>query len=184
MTIDEFKKSWSNIDVGTPATEETIARFEKRMRDREVSTMRDSLSRASLRLGLVAFVSPLLMVPFWSISPALVIVTWAFFWIMSMINFRFTYIFSHLDYCKLSAKEALSQTIKIEQMRNRSKVFGISLLIPLLCFMAYTFNKMGEPYIMVGCICGVVIGLAIGIAINYHFMTTFRAMKAELDDIE
>lgn len=185
MTIDEFKKSWNNIDVGTPGTtDETIARFEKRLRDREVTTMRDSLSRASLRLGFVAFVAPLLMVPFYSLSPALVFVTWAFFWLMSAINLRFTYIFTHLDYCRLSAKEALSQTIKIERMRNRSKILGITLLIPLLCFMAYTFNKMGEPYIMVGCISGVIIGVAIGIAVNYHFITTFRAMKAELDDVE
>lgn len=181
MTLDELKQNWERIEVKADSLDESIRDIERKVNANKVSTIRDRVRRSTLRLGFLALVSPVVFVPLWTMSHTLLIAATVFFFIMASLDFILASRLADIDYCTMTTAQALQATIDAERLRQKFKVAGIIMAVPLLLLMGYTFYQTGEPIIMYGCLTGAVTGGIIGLMLNAHFNRLFKAMKKELD---
>lgn len=184
MTIDELKRSWDSLDMHGASDRETLAGIERRIRNRETSTLRDKISSGAMKMGVVALLAPFMLIPFWVTSKTLVILGFIFFYIVSGMQFYFSSRMKKIDYCHLTVTEAFRMTIDAERLRSRIRLVGMSLGFPYIIYLGWVFYSIGETYMLAGCVAGTIVGGAVGLLINHRFVTWFRRMKDELDDVD
>ncbi|MCM1255847.1 MAG: hypothetical protein NC221_06990 [Duncaniella sp.] len=183
MDIYELKRNWNNLcSEGLPTPD--VKEMENRVVSHRVTTLLQRMYKIHLRLGIVAAIGNFTMVPFAKEHPLMVACAFAFFILMAILHLSLAFRVKKLDYSTMTVKEALESVYKLESRRNRNRVIGISLALPLCCFMAYTFAHTYDPSILWGCLVGAVLGAIIGFIINHKASMMLREMKSQLLSID
>lgn len=183
MDIYELKRNWNNLcSEGIPAPE--VKEMESRVVSHRVTTLLQRMYRIHLRLGIVAVIGNFTMVPFAKEHPLMVVFAFSFFILMAILHLSLAFWVKKLDYSTMTVKEALESVYKLESRRNRNRVIGISLAVPLCCFMAYTFAHTYDPSILWGCFAGAILGALIGLVINHKASMMLHEMKDQLMTID
>lgn len=182
MNIDELKQNWNSISLPPDAPMPEVRELENRVVSRNVSTLRDRIYRIHLRLGFLACLGNFTMIPFAKENPWMVAYAFLFFILMAVLHFSLALWVHKLDYSRMTVKEALESVYKLENRRNQNRIIGITMAIPLVICMIYTFAYGYDPAFLWGCVAGACIGAAIGLVINHKTVAMLREMKQELSN--
>lgn len=182
MNIDELKKNWNTIGFTPAVPTPEVRELENRVASQRVSTLRDRIYRLYLRLGFVGCFAVLTLIPFAKENPWMVVYGAAFFIIMAVMHFSLACWVHNLDYSRMTVKEALESVYKLEMRRSQHRIIGITLAVPLVCYMIYTFAYGYDPAFLWGCVAGACLGAGIGLVINHRAVTMLKEMKREISN--
>ena len=180
MNIDELKQNWNSIGIPPEAPMPEVRELENKVASCRISTLRDRIYRLHLRLGIVGCLAILTLIPFAKDNPWMVVYGSLFFILMSVLHFSLAFWVHKLDYSRMTVKEALESVYKLEMRRNQNRIIGITLAVPLICYMFYTFAYGYDIAFLGGCVAGAVIGACIALTINRRAVMMLREMKREL----
>ena len=82
----------------------------------------------------------------------------------------------------MSIKEALVATTKVEETRQKVKLLGWILGLPLILILFDVFNEIGHPEVIYGGFAGIVIGGVIGYFIERKTRRLIRELRQTLAD--
>ena len=73
-------------------------------------------------------------------------------------------------------------TVKVEEMRQRVKLLGWILGLPLILIMFDVFKEMGHPEVIYGACAGLVIGGVVGYLVERKTRRLIRELRQTLAD--
>lgn len=147
--------------------------------------VREKLMARYRAIIMVCIFSPiwmLMMNELYQVDVEVSIVYAFFFLVMALANYYMYQLIGKVDCSRMSIKEALVATTKVEETRQKVKLLGWILGLPLIIIMFDVFKEMGHPEIIYGACVGLVIGGVIGYFIERKTRRLIRELRQTLAD--
>ena len=125
---------------------------------------------------------PVLMNELYQVDVEVSIVYAFFFLVMALANYYMYRLIGKVDCSVMSIKEALVATTKVEDTRQKVKLLGWILGLPLIIIMFDVFKEMGHPEIIYGACVGLVIGGVVGYLVERKTRRLIRELRQTLAD--
>lgn len=186
MDIDDLKSQWKSMELRINQLEKDNKSLEMRITRDRMKGVRGKLMARYRSLIVVCMLSPSWIVLMDRMYPHLdnevAIVYTFFFVVMALANYYMYRLIGKVDCSVMSIKEALVATTKVEETRQKVKLLGWILGLPLIIIMFDVFKEMGHPEIIYGACVGLVIGGVIGYFIERKTRRLIRELRQTLAD--
>lgn len=175
LNLETLKKAWQSQQFHAP---ESPGPDSSRL-----STYSRKLAGRFRRTSIIGFV---MAVAIWGLNAQLRMPLWlvsvesAFFVIMGLLQGSMWLKMSEYDLGQLSVQEAIRRVVGIRKAMARRIAAGITMGVPLLAAMLWTFFSQDISLFIAGCV-GMVIGAAIGYAKWRQNVWCIRQMERELE---
>ena len=186
MELEELKKGWKMMDKQMDTLEsENEAPVSRITQNRAVSSQQRLIREFQMMTSIC------LMTPFWIVMIQrnvegfpdwTVYMFFVFFMVMAAHKGFIWWKLARLDYKRMTVKEALIATYKLEKYQKTGILFGISLAVPVLVCFIVELYLLHEVYALYGAFCGLLIGLYIGFRVRRRIKGEIKAMREALDD--
>ena len=185
MDIDELKSQWKSMELRINQLEKDNKSLEMRITRDRMKGVRGKLMARYRSLIVVCIFSPiwmLMMNELYQVDVEVSIVYAFFFLVMALANYYMYRLIGKVDCSVMSIKEALVATTKVEETRQKVKLLGWILGLPLIIIMFDVFKEMGHPEIIYGACVGLVIGVVVGYFIERKTRRLIRELRQTLAD--
>ncbi len=185
MDLDGLKSQWKSMELRINQLEKDNKSLEMRITRDRMKGVRGKLMARYRSLIVVCIFSPiwmLMMNELYQVDVEVSIVYAFFFLVMALANYYMYRLIGKVDCSVMSIKEALVATTKVEETRQKVKLLGWILGLPLIIIMFDVFKEMGHPEIIYGACVGLVIGGVIGYFIERKTRRLIRELRQTLAD--
>lgn len=186
MELEDLKKGWKEMDE----------QVDKLGSKNEVSVSQITRKRAlssqeRLKREYRMMTAICLMAPFWiaitqrnigGLPDWTVYMFFVFFMVMVVHKGFIWWKLAHLDYKRMTVKEALISTYKLEKYQKTGTLVGISLAVPVLVCFIVELYLLHEVYALYGAFCGLIVGLFFGLRIRRRIKKEIKTMRDALND--
>ena len=186
MDIDELKSQWKSMELRINQLEKDNKSLEMRITRDRMKGVRGKLMARYRSLIVVCMLSPSWVVLMDKMYPHLdnevAIVYTFFFVVMALANYYMCRLIGKVDCSVMSIKEALMAVTKVEETRQRVKLLGWILGVPLVLILFDVFKEIGHPEVIYGGFVGLVIGGVVGYFIERKTRRLIRELRQTLAD--
>ena len=186
MDIDDLKLQWKSMELRINQLEKDNKSLEMRITRDRMKGVRGKLMARYRSLIVVCMLSPSWILLIDRMYPHLdnevAIVYTFFFVVMALANYYMYRLIGKVDCSVMSIKEALVATTKVEETRQKVKLLGWILGLPLILILFDVFNEIGHPEVIYGGFAGIVIGGVIGYFIERKTRRLIRELRQTLAD--
>lgn len=185
MDLDGLKSQWKSMELRINQLEKDNKSLEMRITRDRMKGVRDKLMARYRAIIMVCIFSPiwmLMMNELYQVDVEVSIVYAFFFLVMALANYYMYRLIGKVDCSTMSIKEALMATVKVEETRQRVKLLGWILGLPLILIMFDVFKEMGHPEVIYGACAGLVIGGVVGYFIERKTGRLIRELRQTLAD--
>lgn len=186
MELEELKKSWKVMD-------EQIDKLESKneVPVSQITQKRAVSSQQRLKREFQMMTGVCLMAPFWIMMiqrnvegfPDWMVYMFFVFFLTMAVHKRFLwYKLARMDYKRMTVKEALISTYRLEKYQKWGTLLGISLAVPVLVCFVVELYFLHEVYVLYGAFIGLVIGLFVGWWVRRRIKSEMKAMREALND--
>ena len=185
MDLDGLKSQWKSMELRINQLEKDNKSLEMRITRDHMKGVREKLMARYRAIIMVCIFSPiwmLMMNELYQVDVEVSIVYAFFFLVMALANYYMYQLIGKVDCSRMSIKEALVATTKVEETRQKVKLLGWILGLPLIIIMFDVFKEMGHPEIIYGACVGLVIGGVIGYFIERKTRRLIRELRKTLAD--
>ena len=185
MNIDGLKSQWKSMELRINQLEKDNKSLEMRITRDRMKGVREKLMARYRAIIMVCIFSPiwmLMMNELYQVDVEVSIVYAFFFLVMALANYYMHRLIGKVDCSTMSIKEALMATVKVEETRQRVKLLGWILGLPLILIMFDVFKEMGHPEVIYGACAGLVIGGVVGYFIERKTGRLIRELRQTLAD--
>lgn len=185
MDLDGLKSQWKSMELRINQLEKDNKSLEMRITRDHMKGVREKLMARYRAIIMVCIFSPiwmLMMNELYQVDVEVSIVYAFFFLVMALANYYMYQLIGKVDCSRMSIKEALVATTKVEETRQKVKLLGWILGLPLIIIMFDVFKEMGHPEIIYGACVGLVIGGVIGYFIERKTRRLIRELRQTLAD--
>ena len=185
MNIDELKSQWKSMELRIDRLEKDNKNLLSRISNERMKSVREKLLARYRAIIMVCIFSPLwivMMDKVWNLDNEILIVYTFFFMVMALANYYMYQLIGKVDCSRMSIKEALVATTKVEETRQKVKLLGWILGLPLIIIMFDVFKEMGHPEIIYGACVGLVIGGVVGYLVERKTRRLIRELRQTLAD--
>lgn len=185
MDLDGLKSQWKSMELRINQLEKDNKSLEMRITRDRMKGVREKLMARYRAIIMVCIFSPiwmLMMNELYQVDVEVSIVYTFFFLVMALANYYMHRIIGKVDCSTMSIKEALMATVKVEETRQRVKLLGWILGLPLILIMFDVFKEMGHPEVIYGACAGLVIGGVVGYFIERKTGRLIRELRQTLAD--
>ncbi len=184
MTLDSLKNKWKSATDTPSDRSENVRRVAAELVRMERShNAADWLSRRYLRMGILAFIVPVVLVPLnktLDMSPVVNCIYVLTMIVLGIANLSVWYRLKHARVYDLPVVEAARTVIGLRRYAFRCRLFGEVIAVPCLVMLFMEFAR--EDALLWGGITGLVIGLIIAIINVMRNRRAFREMAAPFED--
>lgn len=186
MDIDGLKSQWKLMELRINQLEKDNRSLEMRITRDRMKGVRGKLMARYRSLIVVCMLSPSWIVLMDRMYPHLdnevAIVYTFFFVVMALANYYIYRLIGKVDCSVMSIKEALVATAKVEDIRQKVKLLGWILAVPLVLILFDVFKEIGHPEVIYGGFAGLVIGGVVGYFIDRKTRRLIRELRQTLAD--
>ena len=185
MDLDGLKSQWKSMELRINQLEKDNKSLEMRITRDRMKGVREKLKARYRAIIMVCIFSPiwmLMMNELYQVDVEVSIVYAFFFLVMALANYYMHRLIGKVDCSTMSIKEALMATVKVEETRQRVKLLGWILGLPLILIMFDVFKEMGHPEVIYGACTGLVIGGVVGYFIESKTGRLIRELRQTLAD--
>lgn len=185
MDIDELKSQWKSMELRIDRLEKDNKQLLSRISSDRMKGVRGKLMTRYRSVIMVCIFSPiwmLMMNELYQVDVEVSIVYAFFFLVMALANYYMYRLIGKVDCSKLSIKEALVATTKVEETRQKVKLLGWILAVPLTIIMFDVFEEIGHPEVIYGACAGLVIGGVVGCLVERKTRRLIRELRQTLND--
>ena len=185
MDLDGLKSQWKSMELRINQLEKDNKSLEMRITRDRMKGVREKLMARYRAIIMVCIFSPiwmLMMNELYQVDVEVSIVYAFFFLVMALANYYMHRLIGKVDCSTMSIKEALMATVKVEETRQRVKLLGWILGLPLILIMFDVFKEMGHPEVIYGACTGLVIGGVVGYFIERKTGRLIRELRQTLAD--
>lgn len=185
MDLDGLKSQWKSMELRINQLEKDNKSLEMRITRDRMKGVREKLMARYRAIIMVCIFSPiwmLMMNELYQVDVEVSIVYAFFFLVMALANYYMYRLIGKVDCSTMSIKEALMATVKVEETRQRVKLLGWILGLPLILIMFDVFKEMGHPEVIYGACAGLVIGGVVGCFIERKTGRLIRELRQTLAD--
>lgn len=185
MDLDGLKSQWKSMELRINQLEKDNKSLEMRITRDRMKGVREKLMARYRAIIMVCIFSPiwmLMMNELYQVDVEVSIVYAFFFLVMALANYYMYRLIGKVDCSTMSIKEALMATVKVEETRQRVKLLGWILGLPLILIMFDVFKEMGYPEVIYGACAGLVIGGVVGYFIERKTGRLIRELRQTLAD--
>lgn len=185
MDLDGLKSQWKSMELRINQLEKDNKSLEMRITSDRMKGVREKLMARYRAIIMVCIFSPiwmLMMNELYQVDVEVSIVYAFFFLVMALANYYMYRLIGKVDCSTMSIKEALMATVKVEETRQRVKLLGWILGLPLILIMFDVFKEMGHPEVIYGACAGLVIGGVVGYFIERKTGRLIRELRQTLAD--
>lgn len=185
MNIDELKRQWKSMELRIGQLEKDNKQLLSRISGDRMKGVRGKLMARYRAIIMVCIFSPLwivLMDKTLNLDDEIIIIYTFFFLVMALANYYMYKLIAKIDCYKMSIKEALVATTKVEDTRQKVKLLGWILAVPLVIILFRVFSEMGHPEVIYGACGGIVIGGLIGYFVERKTRRLIRELRQTLSD--
>ena len=185
MDIDDLKSQWKSMELRINQLEKDNKSLEMRITRDHMKGVREKLMARYRAIIMVCIFSPiwmLMMNELYQVDVEVSIVYAFFFLVMALANYYMYQLIGKVDCSRMSIKEALVATTKVEETRQKVKLLGWILGLPLILILFDVFNEIGHPEVIYGGFAGIVIGGVIGYFIERKTRRLIRELRQTLAD--
>lgn len=185
MDLDGLKSQWKSMELRINQLEKDNKSLEMRITRDRMKGVREKLMARYRAIIMVCIFSPiwmLMMNELYQVDVEVSIVYAFFFLVMALANYYMYRLIGKVDCSTMSIKEALMATVKVEETRQRVKLLGWILGLPLILIMFDVFKEMGHPEVIYGACAGLVIGGVVGYFIERKTGRLIRELRQTLAD--
>lgn len=185
MDLDGLKSQWKSMELRINQLEKDNKSLEMRITRDRMKGVREKLMARYRAIIMVCIFSPiwmLMMNELYQVDVEVSIVYAFFFLVMALANYYMYRLIGKVDCSTMSIKEALMATVKVEETRQRVKILGWILGLPLILIMFDVFKEMGHPEVIYGACAGLVIGGVVGYFIERKTGRLIRELRQTLAD--
>lgn len=185
MDLDGLKSQWKSMELRINQLEKDNKSLEMRITHDRMKGVREKLMARYRAIIMVSIFSPLwivLMNEMLNIDNEIFVIYTFFFCVMALANHYMYRLIGKVDCSTMSIKEALMATVKVEETRQRIKLLGWILGLPLILIMFDVFKEMGHPEVVYGACAGLVIGGVVGYFIERKTGRLIRELRQTLAD--
>ena len=186
MDIDGLKSQWKLMELRINQLEKDNRSLEMRITRDRMKGVRGKLMARYRSLIVVCMLSPSWIVLMDRMYPHLdnevAIVYTFFFVVMALANYYMFRLIAKIDCSVMSIKEALIVTTKVEDTRQKVKLLGWILGVPLIIMMFDVFKEMGHPEVLYGAYVGILIGASVGYLVERKTRRLIRELRQTLAD--
>lgn len=185
MDLDGLKSQWKSMELRINQLEKDNKSLEMRITRDRMKGVREKLMARYRAIIMVCIFSPiwmLMMNELYQVDVEVSIVYAFFFLVMALANYYMHRLIGKVDCSTMSIKEALMATVKVEETRQRVKLLGWILGLPLILIMFDVFKEMGHPEVIYGACAGLVIGGVVGYFIERKTGRLIRELRQTLAD--
>ena len=185
MDLDGLKSQWKSMELRINQLEKDNKSLEMRITRDHMKGVREKLMARYRAIIMVCIFSPiwmLMMNELYQVDVEVSIVYAFFFLVMALANYYMYQLIGKVDCSRMSIKEALVATTKVEETRQKVKLLGWILGLPLILILFDVFNEIGHPEVIYGGFAGIVIGGVIGYFIERKTRRLIRELRQTLAD--
>lgn len=185
MNIDGLKSQWKSMELRINQLEKDNKSLEMRITRDHMKGVREKLMARYRAIIMVCIFSPiwmLMMNELYQVDVEVSIVYAFFFLVMALANYYMYQLIGKVDCSRMSIKEALVATTKVEETRQKVKLLGWIFGLPLIIIMFDVFKEMGHPEIIYGACVGLVIGGVVGYLVERKTRRLIRELRQTLAD--
>ena len=185
MDIDELKSQWKSMELRIDRLEKDNKQLLSRISSDRMKGVRGKLMTRYRSVIMVCVLSPswiVLMDKMWNLDNEILIIYTFFFVVMALANYYMYRLIGKVDCSKLSIKDALAATAKVEDTRQKVKLLGWILAVPLTIIMFDVFEEIGHPEVIYGACAGLVIGGVVGCLVERKTRRLIRELRQTLND--
>ena len=185
MDLDGLKSQWKSMELRINQLEKDNKSLEMRITRDRMKGVREKLMARYRAIIMVCIFSPiwmLMMNELYQVDVEVSIVYAFFFLVMALANYYMYRLIGKVDCSTMSIKEALMATVKVEETRQRVKLLGWILGLPLILIMFDVFKEIGHPEVIYGACAGLVIGGVVGYFIERKTGRLIRELRQTLAD--
>ena len=185
MDIDELKSQWKSMELRIDHLEKDNKQLLSRIRGDRMKGVRGKLMARYRSIIMVCVLSPswvVLMDKIWNLDNEILIIYTFFFVVMALANYYMYRLIGKVDCSVMSIKEALVATAKVEDTRQKVKLLGWILAVPLMIIMFDVFEEMGHPEVIYGACAGLIMGGVVGYFVERKTRRLIRELRQTLAD--
>lgn len=186
MDIDDLRSQWKSMELRINQLEKDNKLLEMRITRDRMKGVRGKLMARYRSLIVVCMLSPSWILLIDRMYPHLdnevAIVYTFFFVVMALANYYMYRLIGKVDCSVMSIKEALIATTKVEDTRQKVKLLGWILGVPLIIIMFDVFKEMGHPEVLYGAYVGILIGASVGYLVERKTRRLIRELRQTLAD--
>ncbi|MBR5332394.1 MAG: hypothetical protein IKV32_03745 [Muribaculaceae bacterium] len=185
MDIDELKSQWKSMELRIDRLEKDNKQLLSRISSDRMKGVRGKLIARYRAIIMVCVLSPswiVLMDKMWEFDNEILIIYTFFFFVMALANYYMCRLIEKIDSSVMSIKEALVATAKVEDTRQKVKLLGWILAVPLTIIMFDVFQEIGHPEVIYGACAGLVIGGVVGYLVERKTRRLIRELRQTLAD--
>lgn len=182
MTLESLKDKWQKTNKPGRQQQDNVQRMANELSRIERGRCAAArLSARYLRLGVIAFLVPLMLIP---ISEHIRLGLW-FIWIYSLtmvvlgvMNLFVSHKIHKTDVFSMPVVEAAAAVMRLRRLTLRMRMAGIIIALPALTMIFTELNADPDRNVIWGAIIGAVVGVVIAVVMNIQIMRRFREMMA------
>lgn len=185
MDIDELKSQWKSMELRIDHLEKDNKQLLSRISGDRMKGVRGKLMARYRSIIMVCVLSPswvVLMDKIWNLDNEILIIYTFFFVVMALANYYMYRLIGKVDCSVMSIKEALVATAKVEDTRQKVKLLGWILAVPLMIIMFDVFEEMGHPEVIYGACAGLIMGGVVGYFVERKTRRLIRELRQTLAD--
>lgn len=185
MDIDELKSQWKSMELRIDHLEKDNKQLLSRISGDRMKGVRGKLMARYRSIIMVCVLSPswvVLMDKIWNLDNEILIIYTFFFVVMALANYYMYRLIGKVDCSVMSIKEALVATAKVEDTRQKVKLLGWILAVPLMIIVFDVFEEMGHPEVIYGACAGLIMGGVVGYFVERKTRRLIRELRQTLAD--
>lgn len=185
MDIDELKSQWKSMELRIDHLKKDNKQLLSRISGDRMKGVRGKLMARYRSIIMVCVLSPswvVLMDKIWNLDNEILIIYTFFFVVMALANYYMYRLIGKVDCSVMSIKEALVATAKVEDTRQKVKLLGWILAVPLMIIMFDVFEEMGHSEVIYGACAGLIIGGVVGYFVERKTRRLIRELRQTLAD--
>lgn len=104
-----------------------------------------------------------------------------FFTIMGICNGSIWWKLAHLNHLRMTVRESLLETYRLERNKKWGFIIGLIMAIPLMTGYIFKLTEKGDTYTIAGAGTGIIVGIYVGIRIHKRIKKEFREIREILE---
>lgn len=191
MELEDLKKGWKELDEQVDKLEPKDDMLASRVTQKRVTSAHQRLKKEYQNMTALCFLAaswlPMIQRHIEELPLGVMGLFLIFFLIMAAQKGFIWWKLSHVDYKRMTVKEALVSTHQLEKYQKTTTLVGIVLAVPLLAFFVVELYLLHEMYAFYGAWCGLLIGLWGGLHVRRRIKREIKelheALKDELNEL-
>lgn len=184
MELEDLKKGWIVLDekAGRSLKEKEDLLIDEVMKRRIGSPQKKLIQRYRITT-ILCFVCPLSLMNqdnSGSLGNWIAGGFFLFFVVMAIYNGGMWWKLSRMNYLRMTVKESLLETYRLERYKKQGFIVGLILAIPLMAGYFFKLIQLGEIYTVAGACLGLIIGIIGGRRIHKRMKKEFQEIREVL----